>query len=111
MSPSKRRSVAKGILLVYVVIASTFELAHTDYVPLAGRLVFSSFDSADHSLANKNDGFACPAHQFAQSTHSASVRTDFFLPSGNFSFARIEFLAQCDSAPLRLATTRGPPVA
>ncbi len=111
MLTRRRKAVAKGILLVYLVIISTFELAHRDFVPLGGTLRISSLDSLTHSLDTEDGHFVCPAHYFAQSTHGPIATSQLYIPSTNVTFIRIERNTEPPFISLQDFSARAPPEA
>ncbi|MCL5268676.1 MAG: hypothetical protein M1469_11330 [Bacteroidetes bacterium] len=107
----RQKAVAKSLLLVYLVIISTFELAHKDFVPLGGRLRISSLDSITHNLDTEDGQFVCPAHYFAQSTHGPTATSQLYIPSTNVTFIRIERNTEPPFISLQDFSARAPPQA
>ena len=111
MSSNKRKSIAKGVLLLYALISVTYPLAHKDYVPLSSQFCFSRNDFSSHSATPDADDFVCPAHQFAQSTTSPAIARQIFNPQITFFFLRIGIHVEHFVEPLRSLSTRAPPQA
>ena len=109
MSPKNRRLVAMGLTLLYVAISATFELSHVDYVPLDSRRVLTSADPIHRIVDEVGGDFVCPAHTFAQSTHSSGVNFFIFASHEHFSFLQSEEHLFTPSVPHHLSRTRAPP--
>lgn len=107
----RQKGIAKGVLLVYLVIISTFELAHRDFVPLGGTLHISPLDSITHSFDTVDGFFVCPAHYFSESTHGPVATSQVFVPSTNVSFIRVEKKTETPFITLQNFSARAPPLA
>ncbi len=107
----RQKRIAKGILLVYLVIISTFELAHKDFVPLGGTLHISPLDSITHSIDTVDGYFVCPAHNFSESTHGPVAASQIYIPSTNVTFIRIEKDTEPPFITLQDFSARAPPQA
>lgn len=110
MSHDRRRKIAGYVLVVYLGAIATFQLAHTDYVPLdAGRWLSPASPFAN-SIDVINGRHICPAQLFAQSTTNIGVVTPhIFVPETCTFFSIRETEAHFDG-PISRQTTRAPPL-
>ncbi|HUI30250.1 MAG TPA: hypothetical protein VLX91_08530 [Candidatus Acidoferrales bacterium] len=111
VSYDKRKAAARSILVLYAFITVTFPLAHRDFIPLEGKLIFSPFDYHSGSVDSNLSDLFCPAHQFAQSTTSPAIARQIFNPQITFFFLRIGNHVEHFVEPLRSFSTRAPPQA
>lgn len=111
MLPKRQKAIAKGILLVYVIIVSTFELAHKDFVPLTGTICISSLDSIIHNIDVVDGYFVCPAHYFSESTHGPVATSQIYIPSTNVTFIQLEKDTEPPFITLQDFSARAPPQA
>ena len=111
MLTGRKKAVAKALLLFYLVIISTFELAHRDFVPLGGTLRISDGNYVTHNLDTEDGHFVCPAHYFAQSTHGQTAVSKLYIPSANVTFIRIERNTEPPFISLQNFSARAPPQA
>lgn len=111
MSSKKRRTVARAVLLLYVFISATFNLAHRDYVPLESNRVLSSSNRLNHNLDSNGSDFVCPAHNFAQSTTGTDPFQKSLSSPTAFSFIRLADCPQYLARRQLSASSRAPPKA
>ncbi|MCL5021738.1 MAG: hypothetical protein M1339_08830 [Bacteroidetes bacterium] len=111
MRAKRRRTVAKGVLFIYVLISATFSFSHRDYVPLESKRVISSADALGHYLDTDGGSFVCPAHLFAQSTTATDTQSEYFSSHQRFSFLRIVEHPQYLARPQLTSSSRAPPQA
>jgi len=111
MSLRKRKTVAKAVMVLYVLISATFSLDHKDFVPLEARLFISTSRGVFQEIDNVGDTFVCPAHNFAQSTASCAVSHDRVELCRSYFFFRIERRVHLPFSTPDRYSTRAPPEA
>lgn len=109
VSSKKRKTYAKGILVLYAFITVTFPLAHKDFVPLEGSLTVTPANSLNHALDINDNDLVCPAHNFAQSTTGTAALAQDFSSVEDVTILEAEYHDQFVAAPAKNLSTRAPP--